>query len=223
MRPIRAEPHGQARPQHLRDRRGPFGQFHVRLRAMGRAHATTGQGLDVILGGPGQVSAQNVLVQHAELLQIGHRREVVLVSHLLQLGLRFRHVDHQGDIVSPREGRCLFKMVGRDRVRRMGRDGRRDQTRLLPLAHVVLAIGHRRGPSLVIRRGKVQNGLTEYPAHSGLGRLLRDRVFEVVHVDVRLSCRPESSQGSPAACPSARTLRRRSWLPRGRCSSAANP
>ena len=127
--------------------------------------------------------------------EVGDRRGANLCQDALDLRAGLGEVDDQRHVLVAGQPRRFDEVLGRDRVRRMRRDRRRDPGMLLPPLDESFRRRRRRREALEIGGREIDQRLSEDGPQAAVGGLLGDRVLEVVHVDER---RRAAAQHLPA-------------------------
>ena len=179
---VGSEADGDSSGTHLGYRRNSAGDHHVARRVVYAAHLPLRQNCAVGLIHKNAVRGDDVGTEHADLVQILHRRHSVLLQAVLPFLLHFRGMNQDGRVIFPRQRRRVLKRLLGAGVDRVWRDGGVDQRIALPLFQEFLSVGEHLGFALVVGRGKVNERFTQHAAHARGFGFLGHCVFEVVHV-----------------------------------------
>ena len=133
---------------------------------------------------PNHVRGNYPIIQKADAIQIIYGRSTFRFDAVINLALGFRDVRHDGGAGAI--GKCAncFQMIFRNCVGRVRRYRRDDQGIAFPVANELFDIRHRFCIRLVVGNRKIDHRLAQDAAHSGFGRFISDRVFEVIHIAV---------------------------------------
>ena len=169
---------------------------------MNAAHLTLRESLPVGLVHINTVRRHYIGTQHADLIEVLHRRHPVLLLTVIPLFFHFRGVNQNGRVIFPRQRRGILKRFLRTRINRMRRHCRVNQWIALPLSQEFLGIREHFNFTFVVGCGKIDKGLAQHTAHPGRFCFFGHGILEVIHVgessnaSANLFCR--SQPRSPA-------------------------
>ena len=181
-RAVGADADVDAELQHARHRRDAGAELEVARRVVRDARIEVLQRADLAFVHVHAVRREHLRLEQPVLLHPRHDRHAVLSTGRLDLERRFGEVDVQRHVELGGQLRARaqdFRRAGVGRVRRRRRD---DQRMAAPALDEVARARERVLVARRVGRREAEHRLPAQRAHAGVGRRLRDRILEVVHV-----------------------------------------
>ncbi len=149
---------------------------------MHATHLPLRQDLAVRLVHKNTVRREHVRPENSKFVEILHGRCAIFLAAIVQFLLRLRHMNQDRSVVLPGERGGILQRFLRTGIHRVRRHRGMNQRVTLPALQEFFRVFEHRRVVLIVRGGKVEDGLAQYAAHAGGLRFLGDGVLKVIHV-----------------------------------------